>query len=171
MCPNFGRAPTFTVFTVEEGAIVGHEVIQNPYQAAPSGAGIRAAQLVASHAPKAVFAGSFGPNASGVLAQAGIELVPASGMTVEQAVTAYLAGELSPQPGGGPAVGYGPGMGMGRGRGMGAGRSMRQGGMGMGAGWGPPPPPPDPEGLRERISRLENELAEIKRKLEELGGE
>ena len=152
MCPNFGRAPTFTVFTVEEGAIVGHEVIQNPYQAAPSGAGIRAAQLVASHAPKAVFAGSFGPNASGVLAQAGIELVPASGMTVEQAVNAYLAGELSPQPGGGPGAGFGPGMGMGRGR-------------------GPPPPPPDPEGLRERISRLENELAEIKRKLEELGGE
>ncbi|MCD5408515.1 NifB/NifX family molybdenum-iron cluster-binding protein [Candidatus Bipolaricaulota bacterium] len=152
VCPNFGRAPTFTVVTVEDGSIVGHAVIQNPYQAAPSGAGIQAAQLVASHAPKAVFAGSFGPNASGVLAQAGIELVPISGMTVEQAVKAYLVGELSPQPGGGPGAGFGPGMGMGRGR-------------------GPPPPPPDPEGLRERISRLENELAEIKRKLEELGGE
>ena len=64
---------------------------------------------------------------------------------MEQAVKAYLVGELSPQPGGGPGAGFGPGMGMGRGRGP------------------PPQPPPDPEGLRERISRLENELAEIKR--------
>lgn len=79
VCPNFGRAPTFIVVTVEGGAIVGQEVIQNPYQAAPSGAGIQAAQLVASHAPKAVFAGSFGPNASGVLAQTGVELSPSPG--------------------------------------------------------------------------------------------
>lgn len=166
--PVFGRAPTFTVVTVEDGKIVGSEVIQNPYQGAASGAGIQAAQLVASHSPKAVFAGNFGPNVAGVLAQAGVELVPVSGMTVEEAVKAYLAGELTPQaPGMAGPGGYGPGMGRGMGRGM-------ERGMG-GPGWAPPPPPPPPtEGpkeLRERISRLEAELEEIRRKLKELGGE
>jgi predicted Fe-Mo cluster-binding NifX family protein len=130
--PVFGRAPTFTVVTVEDGEFKDVEVIPNPYQSAPSGAGIQAAQLVASRAPKAAFAGNFGPNVAGVLSQAGVELVPASGMTVEQAVKAYLAGELSAQPLGAPGLGsFGPGRGLGRG--MGRGRS---------AGWGPPPPPP-----------------------------
>ena len=166
--PVFGRAPTFTVVTVEDGKVTGSQVVQNPYQAAASGAGIQAAQLVASHSPKAAFAGNFGPNVAGVLSQAGVELVPVSGMTVEQAVKAYLAGELSPQPPGaaGPG-GFGPGRGMGMGRGMGRGMA--------GAGWGPPPPPPPPgqgpEELRKRLSRLESELEEIKRKLRELGGE
>ena len=181
--PVFGRAPSFTVVTVEDGEVVGAEVVQNPYQGAASGAGIQAAQFVVERRPKAVFAGNFGPNASGVLAQAGIELVPVSGMTVEQAVKAYVAGELSAQPPGGTGPGgFGPSRGMGMGRGMGRGAGMGRG-MGYGQmGWPPYPPgapiPPgepapaeDPNTIRNRISRLEEELSEIKRKLRELGGE
>ncbi|HIP99593.1 TPA: dinitrogenase iron-molybdenum cofactor [Candidatus Bipolaricaulota bacterium] len=183
--PVFGRAPSFTVVTVEDGEVVGAEVVQNPYQGAASGAGIQAAQFVVERRPKAVFAGNFGPNAAGILAQAGVELVPASGMPVREAVERYLRGELSSAPGGvAPGFGMGPGMGRGGGRGRGMGRGAGMGrGMGYGQmGWPPYPPgapiPPgepapaeDPNTLRNRISRLEEELSEIKRKLKELGGE
>jgi len=168
--PVFGRAPTFTVVTVEDGEFKDVEVIPNPYQGAPSGAGIQAAQLVASRGPKAAFAGNFGPNVTGVLAQAGVELVPTSGLTVQEAVKAYLDGTLTPQP----SAAFGPGMGTGRGmRGGGMGRGMGRG-MGAFGAWGAPPPPPTPQDtqtLKDRISRLERELSEVKRKLKELGGE
>lgn len=46
--------------------------------------------------------------------------------------------------------------------------------MGRGAwGYAPPPPPGGPmeiDELRERLSRLEQELAEVRRKLDELKG-
>lgn len=163
--PVFGRAPTFTVVTVEDGEVKDVEVIPNPYQGAPSGAGVQAAQLVASRAPKAVFAGNFGPNVAGVLAQAGVELVPTSGLTVKDAVKAYLDGALTPQSSGAFGPGMGPGWGM-RGGGMGR-------GMGAFGAWGAPPPPTleDAQALKDRISRLERELSEVKRKLKELGGE
>jgi len=188
--PIFGRAPTFTLVEVEDGKIQDVQVISNPYKDAPSGAGIQAAQLVASRGPRAVFAGNFGPNVSGVLSQAGVEMVPASGIPVREAVERYLQGELSSAPGGmAPGFGMGPGMGRGMGRGGGMGRGMGRGaGMGRGMGygqmgWGSPYPPgapippgepapaEDPNTLRDRISRLEEELSEIKRKLKELGGE
>ncbi len=161
--PNFGRAPTFTVVEVEDGKIKKATVIDNPYASAAGGAGIQAAQLVAEKGAEAVFAGNFGPNASGVLAQAGVKMVPVSGLTVREAVEKYLRGELSPttSPGG-----FGPGMGMGLGRGRGRG----------GWGYGPPPPPGPPgesagiDELRERLERLERELSEVRRKLDELKG-
>ncbi len=160
--PNFGRAPTFTVVEVEDGQIKRATVIDNPYASAPGGAGIQAAQLVAEKGAEAVFAGNFGPNASGVLAQAGVEMVPVAGLTVREAVEKYLKGELSPTGAPGPGGGFGPGMGRGRGMGRGAG------------GYGPPPPPSggpvEMEELRARLERLERELAEVHRKLEELKG-
>ncbi len=162
--PNFGRAPTFTVVEVEDGQIKRATVIDNPYASAPGGAGIQAAQLVVEKGAEAVFAGNFGPNASGVLAQAGVEMVPVAGLTVREAVEKYLKGELSPTGAPGPGGGFGPGMGRGRGRGMGRGAG----------GYGPPLPPlggpVEMEELRARLTRLERELAEVHRKLEELKG-
>lgn len=168
--PVFGRARTFTVVEVEDGKILGASVVDNPFQGAPGGAGIRAAQFVAEKHPRAVFAGNFGPNVAEALAQAGIAMVPVTGLTVREAVEKYVRGELTPMAG--PTLGAGYGLGMGRGRGMGYGWGM---GYGPG-GYGPPPPPPapgeatEPEELRERIKRLERELAEIRRKLKELKG-
>ncbi len=159
--PVFGRAPTFTVVEVEDGEIKRATVVDNPYASAPGGAGTQAAQLVAEKGAEAAFAGNFGPNASGVLAQAGVEMVPVSGLTVREAVEKYLKGELSAAPGPAPGGGFGPGMGRGR-------------GMGRGAwGYGPPPPPGGSVGideLRARLERLEQELSEVRRKLDELKG-
>jgi len=159
--PNFGRAPTFTVVEVEDDQIKKATVIDNPYTAAPSGAGIQAAQLVVERGAEAVFAGNFGPNASGVLAQAGVKAIPVAGLTVREAVERYLKGELAPMAAPPSPGGIGPGMGRGR-------------GMGRGAwGYAPPPPPGGPmeiDELRERLSRLEPELAEVRRKRAELKG-
>jgi predicted Fe-Mo cluster-binding NifX family protein len=154
--PVFGRAPTFTVVEVEDGKILGASVIDNPFQNAAGGAGIRAAQFIAEKRPRAVFAGNFGPNVSEILAGIGIDMVPVSGRTVRQAVEDYLAGRLGAfTP---PPMGFGPGMG------------RRWGGF---RGAGPAFPGSGPEdiaSLRERLSRLEKELSEVKRKLSELKG-
>lgn len=179
----FGRTPTFTVVEVEDGKISRASVIPNPYGNVPSGAGIQAAQLVAEKSPRAAFAGDFGPNVAGVLSQAGIEMIPVSGITVRQAVEQYLSGRLAPMSGAYAGPGFGPGMGRGMGRGMGYGAGMGRGmGRGMGGfgtwGFGPggyPPQagfasPEDVTALRERIGRLEAELSEAKRKLEALKG-
>lgn len=163
----FGRAPTFTVVEVEDGKIIRASVIPNPHRNAPSGAGIQAAQLVAEKSPRAVFAGDFGPNVAGVLSQAGIEMIPISGVTVRQAVEQYLAGKLTPMPG--PRIG--PGMGRGMGYGAGMGRGMGRSRLGFGPPSGAfPAPLEDVTALKERIGRLEAELSEVKRKLEALKG-
>lgn len=184
----FGRAPTFTVVEVEDDEIRRASAIPNPHKEASSGAGIQAAQLVVRQTPRAVLAGNFGPNVSGVMSEAGVELVPVSGMTVREAVAAYLSGKLSPNASVAPGPGFGPGMGPGMGRGMGRGLG-RGGGMGRAAGmgggigrgmwdFGPigfppqtgPAQPEDPVALKERIAKLEAELADVNRKLGEIRG-
>jgi predicted Fe-Mo cluster-binding NifX family protein len=123
VCPTFGRAPTFTVVEVEDGRIGSVEVVPNPAASAAGGAGIQAAQWAANSGAKAVIAGNYGPNAAGVLAQAGVEMLSISGLTVREAVERYLKGELAPFSAGAMAApGFGPGMG-------------RGGGMGWAAGW------------------------------------
>lgn len=152
----FGRASTFTVVEVEDGKILGASVEENPFHNAPGGAGMRAAQFVAEKRPRAVFAGNFGPNVAEIFAQIGIDMVPVSGRTVRQAVEDYLAGKLEvtiPSP-----TDFAPGM------------ERRWGGF-----WEASPAFPgagsqDIAALRERLSRLETELAEVKRKLAELKG-
>ena len=127
----FGRAPTFTIVDVDEnGSVTNIQVVQNPAYSAPRGAGIQAAQFCINEGTDVVIAGQFGPNSSQVLQAAGIKFVSAPPtMTVEQAVQAYLRGELT-QPilgaeGGG--IGSGRGMGRGYGRGMGKGRGKGTG--------------------------------------------
>ncbi|HEU67828.1 MAG TPA: dinitrogenase iron-molybdenum cofactor [Candidatus Acetothermia bacterium] len=181
--PVFGRAPTFTLVELEGTEVRGSQVIPNPFQDAGSGAGIQAAQLVAKHNPRAVLAGNFGPNVSGVFAAAGIGMVPVSGMTVQEAVLAYIAGRLAPSSapaaprpgiGGGPGRRMGRGAGMGQGMGRGMGRGLGDGMYPSGQGalpgqvrWGASV---DPQALKERIADLETQLAEVRRKLREMEG-
>jgi predicted Fe-Mo cluster-binding NifX family protein len=203
--PAFGRAPTFTVVEVADNEIGNVEVVPNQSASAPGGAGIQAAQWAANSGAQAVIAGNYGPNASGILNQAGIEMLSAAGMTVRQAVEGYTRGELTPSSGGAMAApSFGPGMGRGMGRGGGMGRGMsggigrgmgRGGGMGMGRGmgqgmWGqgmtPPSFGPGPgmpssdvplskeeelQMLRAQARTLEEQLSQIKRRLDELGKE
>jgi len=176
----FGRAPTYTVVELEEGKAVNTAVLPNPHKDAPSGAGIQAAQLVASKTPQAVLAGSFGPNVAGVLSQAGVQMLPVSGMTVGEAVEAYLAGRLSATVDvpSGATFGSGRGQGMGRGAGRGMGRGAGGGrASGMAGGmWGnvdnpgAPVQPEDPQALKQKLTKMESELEQVKRKLAQFEG-
>jgi len=189
VAPTFGRTPTFTLVDVEGSEIGNVEVVPNQFAGAPGGAGIQAAQWVANAGAQAVIAGNYGPNASGTLAQAGIELFTAQGMTVREAVERYIRGELTPFSAGAMAApGFGPGMGMGRGMGrgggMGMGRGMGRGGQGMGMGqgmWGqgmmyppqtqmpppswpraqPPPAPGTPQMTKEQELQMLKDQAEM----------
>ncbi|MCD6447906.1 MAG: NifB/NifX family molybdenum-iron cluster-binding protein [Thermoplasmata archaeon] len=169
--PVFGRCQTFTVVEAEGNEIKRTEVIPNQFAAAVHGAGIQAAQWVASQGAKAVIAGNFGPNVTNILQQAGVEMVVAQGI-VREVVEKYLRGELSssPSPPSSPPQPYYP---------------QPQPTYPQPFPYPPyyPPPyywpsPPLPlnrnEEIRlieEELRRIEDTLNAIKRRLEELKGE
>ncbi|MCW3989729.1 MAG: DUF5320 family protein [Candidatus Bathyarchaeota archaeon] len=183
--PRFGRCPYFVIV---ETATMGYEAMPNTSANSPSGAGIAAAQEVASRGIDAVLTGRFGPNASQVLSQVGIKMVTGASGTVRQAVETYKNGGLNEAPSipAGPGIGYDPGMGYGRGmgggRGAGGGRGSGRGmgrGMGFRAPYTAPQPgyeaPPAPtsrdeakEMLKGHLTDLEAQLKEVKKRLEDL---
>jgi predicted Fe-Mo cluster-binding NifX family protein len=91
--PVMGRCSTFTIVEIIGGRINETEVIKNEFANSTGGVGIQAAQQVSKLGVEVLIAGNFGPNAFGVLEQAGIKLVQAQGK-VENAVMRYLNGEL-----------------------------------------------------------------------------
>ena len=141
--PRFGRCAWFVIVDSETMAF---EAVENPGVMAGGGAGIQAAQLVASRGAQAGVAGNMGPNAHQALTAAGIQVLPFAGGTVRQAVEAVKAGKLAaagaptvplhfgtggaaPTPsatGPGSGVGFGSGSGRGGG-GRGRGRGFRGG--------------------------------------------
>jgi predicted Fe-Mo cluster-binding NifX family protein len=130
--PRFGRCQYLLIVDSES---LDFEAVENPAVMAPGGAGIQAAQLVASMGAGAVITGNCGPNAYQVLSAAGIEVFVGASGSVREAIEAYRKGELraTPGPSTGPYSGMDPGMGPGMGGGMGGGRG---GGMGGGRGGG-----------------------------------
>jgi predicted Fe-Mo cluster-binding NifX family protein len=183
MSPVFGRCPMVVLVETEP---LQFEAIENPAIAAPSGAGIQAAQLVVERGAQAVVTGNVGPNALDVFQSAGVPIYLFNGGTVRDAVEAFKAGKLQPiaaaSARAGAGTGAGQGMGMGRGmrrgrgmgRGMGRGRGMGQG-MGMGGRAAAPPtpgvPPPSsvPAGSREEeIAALKETTVELRRQLAEV---
>jgi len=187
--PVFGRCPTFTLVDVEDGEVLSHEVVENPHAGAMGGAGIQAAQLIISKGAQAILAGAFGPNASNVFSQGGVQMVPAQGPVKEKALE-FASGRLTPASGptveafAGRGVGTGAGMGMGRGTGMGRGGGMGRGagmgrGMGMNGGAGmagmsaPTPQPPTMDamaGLVEQLQGLTSRLEELTQRIDALEG-
>ncbi|RLC81189.1 MAG: dinitrogenase iron-molybdenum cofactor biosynthesis protein [Chloroflexi bacterium] len=108
--PIFGRCPTYVFVDTETMAV---ESVDNPAMNAAGGAGIQAAQFVVERGARAVISGNMGPNAFNVLQSANVPIYLFGGGTVQQAVEAYKAGQLSTTGGAsGPAH---AGMGMGRG--------------------------------------------------------
>jgi predicted Fe-Mo cluster-binding NifX family protein len=130
--PRFGRCQYLLIVDSES---LDFEAVENPAVMAPGGAGIQAAELVASMGAGAVITGNCGPNAYQVLSAAGIDIFVGASGSVHQAIEAYKRGELqaTPGPSVGPYSGIEPGMGRGMGGGMGGGRG---GGMGRGMGGG-----------------------------------
>jgi len=167
--PVFGRCPYYLF--VDTGSMA-FEAVPNPAISAPGGAGIQAAQFVASQGAKAVLTGNVGPNAFNVLQAAGVQIFTVVGGTVREAIEAYKEGRLQAITG--PSAGPYAGMG---GRGMGMGRGMGRR-MGMGGGWGgygpqvvPPTPPPagtPPLAPQEDISTLKAQTEVLRKQLDEV---
>jgi predicted Fe-Mo cluster-binding NifX family protein len=151
--PRFGRCANFVIVETEGMAF---ESIGNDSASLGGGAGIAAAQSVASKGVKAVLTGHCGPNAMQALSAAGIEVYVGLSGTVREVVETYKTGALNStiepnvashfgmgqgstgtnMSSGGGMGGQG-GQGMGRGRGLGRGRGGGMGrGMGMGRGAG-----------------------------------
>lgn len=91
--PRFGRCDWFVIVETDT---MEFTALQNPGATAGGGAGIQAAQVIASTGATAVVAGHMGPNAHQALAAAGIQILPFGGGTVRQAVEAVKAGQLTP---------------------------------------------------------------------------
>ncbi|MGD9381126.1 MAG: NifB/NifX family molybdenum-iron cluster-binding protein [Candidatus Thorarchaeota archaeon] len=118
--PRFGRCRYFIIVNLESGEF---NAIDNDAVSRAHGAGIKAAQTVASTGVDAVITGSVGPNAYPALQNAGIRIVTAISGTIRDVVESYKKGSLS------EIISPGPGhVGMGRGMGRGGGRGGRRGG-------------------------------------------
>ena len=160
--PRFGRCANFVVVDTDT---LETTAVPNPGVMVAQGAGIQAAQVVASLGVAAVIAGNYGPNAYQALSAAGLRVYTGATGRVRQAVEQLTSGGLQEvgaptvaahfgigaAPGGtatpdapvnlGPGQGLGGGgQGMGRGGGGGGGRGMGGGGggrrRGMGGGGG-----------------------------------
>ena len=90
--PRFGRAAYFIIVDADT---LQFDAIENDNTAAPGGAGVNAAKLVADQAAEAVITGNCGPNAATTLAAAGIKLYTGARGTVKEAIESFKAGKLT----------------------------------------------------------------------------
>ena len=135
--PRFGRCQWFLI--IDPGNM-NFEAFANESAALGGGAGIQAAQFVASKGATAVITGRCGPNAVEALNAAGIKIFAGQTGKIRDLLENYQKGGMAATTEanaqmhagtGGRAMGGGRGMGGGGGRGMGGG-----GGRGMGGGGG-----------------------------------
>jgi len=188
--PRFGRCQYFVIV---DSDTMTFEAMANEAIAAPGGAGIQAAQAMVNKGANVVISGNIGPNAFQVLSTAGVKIATGAYGTVQEAVEMYKTGRLSETGvstvtahagmGAGISAGGGTGMGMGGGRGGGRGRGMGMG-RGMGLGMQQPMPSQQPQApqtpiaprtkeeeigdLSNMANRLEKDLEEVKKRIEEL---
>ncbi len=109
--PRFGRCNMFLIVDTETMAT---ELKTNNSVTAAHGAGIGAAQTVASMGVKAVITGHVGPNAHMALSGAKVDIYTVSGGTIRNAVEKLKSGELTKTAS--PTVGGHFGQGRGRNR-------------------------------------------------------
>jgi predicted Fe-Mo cluster-binding NifX family protein len=177
--PRFGRCQFFVIVDTET---MNFEALPNMSAGAMGGAGIQAAQAVASRGVKSVLTGSVGPNAFQALSSAGINIVTGVYGTVREAVEKFKSGQLREvtAPTAPMGFGMGGGYGMGVGRGRGGGRGM---GRGMGRGYWqatgqftpqtpvtPPTPSPMPPQMskEQEIQMLEGQMKAVQRQLDQI---
>jgi len=176
--PRFGRCPYYIIVDTDTKEF---EALPNTSMNAPSGAGIGAAQFVAVRGVETVLTGRVGPNAMNVLSQSGIKIVTGAQGSVRQVIEEFRSGRLNSET----TAGYGQGGfygGRGAGRGTGRGMGARMG-RGMGRGMSvfpyqpqtPMQPTPTPmskeqeiAALTLQIQKMEKQLTEVRKRLEEL---
>lgn len=167
--PRFGRCQ---YLIIADPDTMQFESMQNPNAMASGGAGISTAQMIAQSGVQVVLTGNCGPNASEVLSAAGIQVITGVSGKIRDAIQGYKSGQFQATPQ--PTVGAHFGMGRGMGRGMGCGIGMsRRMGAGMMPMAGPAPQPASPEheieALKSQSQMLAQQLADIQRRIEELG--
>jgi predicted Fe-Mo cluster-binding NifX family protein len=89
--PRFGRCAYFLIVDADN---MSFETFDNESIALGGGAGIQAAQFVASKGAKAILTGNVGPNAVKTLGAAGVEVFVGQNGTVREAVERYNSGNL-----------------------------------------------------------------------------
>ena len=89
--PRFGRCRYFIIVDPET---MDFEVLENSSAMASGGAGISAAQMIASKGVQAVLTGNCGPNANKVLLSAGIQVVTSISGVVKDAIQGYQSGKF-----------------------------------------------------------------------------
>jgi predicted Fe-Mo cluster-binding NifX family protein len=113
--PRFGRSPYLIIVDSETKLF---EAIPNVASSAMGGAGIQAAQTIASKGVKVLITGNVGPNAFQALSAAGIEIVTGASGTVDEVVQKYKRSELKATHAPTVRGHFGMGTGGGRGRGQ-----------------------------------------------------
>lgn len=162
--PRFGRCACFVIVETDD---MSFETFDNGSIALGGGAGIQAAQFVASKGAKAVITGNVGPNAVRTLSAAGVETFVGQSGTVREAIEMYKGGKMNSTstPNVADHYGMGSGAGMGRGMGMGGGRGM---GRGMGSGtWGGSTQAPVPTlSKEEELKGLKDQANDLRKQIE-----
>ena len=86
---HFGRTETFKIYTVEDGKVLSSELFDS------NGTGHEAlAGLLAEHGIDVIICGGMGAGAQAALQEAGIEIFAGAEGNADEAVEAYLRGEL-----------------------------------------------------------------------------
>jgi len=148
--PRFGRCPYFVIVDPDT---MQFEALDNSSAMAAGGAGISAAQMIASKGVQVVLTGNCGPNAYQVLSAAGIQVITGVSGKIRDAIQAYKSGQL--QATSQPNVESHFGMGV---------------GMMSGAAQTPQPtiPAQELEALKAQSQMLAQQLSDIQRHIEEL---
>ncbi len=139
----FGRCPYYAIYDTSTDRL---EFIPNPGGMTARGAGVQAGQFLMEQGVQMVITGGIvGPNASMVLAQAGIQMINSFHGSIRDAIEGVRKGELSPRTAPQPYPQYG---------------------------YYPPQPQLTKEDeirmLEEEKTSIEERLKEIKKRLEEL---
>ncbi|MGD2270028.1 MAG: NifB/NifX family molybdenum-iron cluster-binding protein [Desulfobacterales bacterium] len=167
--PRFGRCAFFLIVDPDDMSI---EVFNNESGNLAGGAGIQAAQFVASKGVNAVITGNCGPNAIDTLAAAGIKLFVGQSGVIRDVVSQFKEGGLKPTDTATVDSHYGmseeplsevsrsqafvQGMGMGRGRGMGGG--IRRSGLQAG----------EQTSSGEELGKLKKQVKDLNEKMKQI---
>jgi predicted Fe-Mo cluster-binding NifX family protein len=162
--PRFGRCAYFVIVETDD---MSFEAFDNGSITLGGGAGIQAAQFVASEGAKAVITGNVGPNAVQTLSASNVEIFAEQSGTIRQAVERFKGGDFKPTNRPNVVDHYGMGGGGGMGRGMGMGR-----GGGMGRGMGRSPwrnsglPVPTASSKEDELKSLRDKANELRKQIE-----